>query len=82
METDPVSETCFSKGPNRVSVSLLSHEDENRSSFQNMSFLVFRVPEDGQVQKPSNSECCTPSLEPLRFHYCRNPFETMLKRNG
>jgi hypothetical protein len=32
-----------------------SSEDRTRSSFRNVVF--FRIPDDGQVQKPSNSEC-------------------------
>jgi hypothetical protein len=32
-------------------------------------FLVSRIPDDGKVQKPSNSECDTPSSEPFRIYF-------------
>jgi hypothetical protein len=34
-----VIEVSFSKGPNRISVSLISPEDGNRSSFRNTAFF-------------------------------------------
>jgi hypothetical protein len=37
-----------SKGLNRVGVSLTTPEDGNRSSFQNVVFSMFRIPNDGQ----------------------------------
>jgi hypothetical protein len=46
-----------------------SPEDGNRSNFRNFvfsSYLRFREMDKGH--KPSNSECYTPSSEPLRFY--------------
>jgi hypothetical protein len=34
------------KGPNRVSMSLPSPKDENRSVSEKLCFLVFRIPDD------------------------------------
>jgi hypothetical protein len=57
----------LSKGPIRVGVFLPLPEDGNRSSVQLpkrlfSSYLEFRT--IGKVQKPSDSECYTPSSEP------------------
>jgi hypothetical protein len=50
-----VSETgkrlALSKGPKRVGVSLSLPEDGNRSNFQNVCFLVFVIPDNGQSPK-------------------------------
>jgi hypothetical protein len=35
---------------------------------ERVCFLVCRIPDDGQVQKPSDSECYTPSSEPFRIY--------------
>jgi hypothetical protein len=53
---------ALSEGPNRVDVSLLSPQDGNRPSFQNVvfsSYLEFSMM--NKVQKSSNSECYIPS---------------------
>jgi hypothetical protein len=55
---------CY-KGPNRVDVSLPSHEDGNGSIFRNFvfsSYLEFRTMDT--AQKPSHSECYTPNRNP------------------
>jgi hypothetical protein len=39
---------ALSKGPNRADGSLPSPEDRNRFNFQNICFLVFGIPDDGQ----------------------------------
>jgi hypothetical protein len=55
-------------GHNRIGVSLPSPEEGNRSSFRNVvfySYLEFRTM--NKVQKPSDSDCYTPSSEPFRF---------------
>jgi hypothetical protein len=56
-----------SRRRNRVDVSP-SPQDENRSSFRNIVFLVFRITDDERRPKTSNSEC-TPSSEPFRGNY-------------
>jgi hypothetical protein len=33
------------------------------------SLVFFRIPDDGQVHEPSNSECHAPSSEPFRIYY-------------
>jgi hypothetical protein len=43
-------------------------EDRNRSSFETSCFLSPRIPDDEKVQKPSNSDCDTPSSEPFRIY--------------
>jgi hypothetical protein len=43
-----------------------SPEDGNRSSFRNV--VLSRIPDDGKVQKPSNSVCYTPSSEPFTIY--------------
>jgi hypothetical protein len=35
----------------------------------NYVFSIFGIPDDGQVQDPSKSECYTPSSEPTTFSY-------------
>jgi hypothetical protein len=60
---------ALARGPNRVGVSLPSPEDGNRCIFRNVvvrSYLEFRTIDN--VQKPSNSECCTPSSGPCGFY--------------
>jgi hypothetical protein len=60
---------AISKRPNRLGVSLSSPGNGNRSSFRNVvfsSYLEFWTMD--KVQKPSGSECYTPSLEPFRFY--------------
>jgi hypothetical protein len=59
--------TQWIHGLNRVGIFLPSSEDGNRSSFQNEVFLVFRIPDDGQVQHLSNSECYILSSKYFRF---------------
>jgi hypothetical protein len=39
---------ALSKGPNRVDVSLPLPDDRNKSCFQNVVLLVFKIPDDGQ----------------------------------
>jgi hypothetical protein len=57
-------------GPYREGDPTLWTEGGNRSSFQNV--LVFRTPDDGQAQQPSNPEYYAPSSEPFRrdLNYC------------
>jgi hypothetical protein len=45
----------LSKVPNKVGVSLPSLKDGNRYSFRNAVFRLFRIPNNGQVHKPSDS---------------------------
>jgi hypothetical protein len=40
--------------------------------------LVFRLQGDGQVQKPRNSECYTPSSEPFRIYILRSSWNISL----
>jgi hypothetical protein len=56
-----------------------SAETKTETCFQNHWFYglcpssriltgeLFRIPEDGQINKPSDSECYTSSSEPFRF---------------
>jgi hypothetical protein len=70
---------ALSKGPNTVRVSP-SAEEGNRSSSKTLCFLVFRILDNGQSSKSSNSECYMPSSEPFRInnycclHFHRNNF--------
>jgi hypothetical protein len=62
----------ISKRPKRAAISLPPPEDGNRSRYSSQyvvfsSYLEFRTIDE--VQKPSNSECYTPSSEPLRLYY-------------
>jgi hypothetical protein len=47
----PVIEVNFSKGPNKVGVSLSSHEDLKGSGFQTSCFKLFRTPDDWQSKQ-------------------------------
>jgi hypothetical protein len=50
-------------------VSLPSPEGRNRYSFQNVVFSSYaQLRKMDKVQKPSDSECYTPMLEPFRFY--------------
>jgi hypothetical protein len=45
----------------------LNHWPETDPVSETLCFLVFGIPDDGQVQKPSDSQCYTPSSAPCRF---------------
>jgi hypothetical protein len=47
---------ALSKGPNRRGISLPSPEDGKRSVSETLLFLVFRIPDEDEVQKASDSE--------------------------
>jgi hypothetical protein len=40
----------------------------DRSSFQNVVFVLFQIPDDGQSPQSSDSYCYVPLSEPLRFY--------------
>jgi hypothetical protein len=44
LQKGPVTGLVLSKGPNRICVSLLSLEGENKSSFQNVVCFLFQSP--------------------------------------
>jgi hypothetical protein len=53
------------KGHNGVYISLLSPENRNRHSFQNVAFSSYlEFQKMDKAHKRSDSESCTPSLEP------------------
>jgi hypothetical protein len=51
----PASALALSKGPNRAGVFPFTG-GQNEIQFPKRCFLVFRIPEGGQVQNPSNAE--------------------------
>jgi hypothetical protein len=61
---------ALSEGPNRVGVFPLHLRLETDPVSEMFCFLVSRIPDDGQVLKPTNSECYTPSSEPFRIYMC------------
>jgi hypothetical protein len=61
---------ALSKGPNWLGVLPPWPEDGNRSSFRKVvfsNFLEYQTMD--KVQKPINSECYTPSSEPIRIYF-------------
>jgi hypothetical protein len=42
--------------------------------------IRIRIPDDGQVHKPSDSECYTPSSEPVIFYYYKTMFQDKFLR--
>jgi hypothetical protein len=62
---DFVIEVGLPKGPNRLGVPLTSPKDGNRPGFRCCVFWFLEYQLMDRVQKPSNSECYTPSSEPF-----------------
>jgi hypothetical protein len=57
---------ALSKGPNGVGLSVHLRTETDIVS-EKLRSRVFRIPDDEESPKPSNSECYTPSSEPFRI---------------